>query len=187
MIRHLLARALVRLAGWLGRNPGAYTVFSSGSSRSRPPTPGELLAELKSTAWTGASLNAAVCASFPPRLYVRTAGGQPAPRVRTRALSAWEQRRLQQLPHTAGLVRRSERVEEVLDHPLLDLLASVNSYHNAFDIWEITTLSQETHGCAYWLLDPGPLGAPAAIWPLPPHLVTPWREPGGDRLIDAYL
>src|SRR5687768_5697698 len=120
MIRNLLARALVRLAGWLGRTPGAYTTFTSASTRSRAPTPAELLAELKSTAWTCASLNAAVCASFPPRLYVRTAG-QPAPRVRTRALSLWEQRRLLQLPHTAGLVRQSERVEEVLDHPMLDL------------------------------------------------------------------
>src|SRR5262245_18014534 len=134
MIRTLLARALVRLAGWLGRDPGAYTVFTSGPPRSRPPTPAELLAELKSTAWTCASLNAAVCASFPPRLYVRTAGGQPAPRTRTRALSAWERRRLGQMPHTAGLVRQSERVEEVLDHPLLELLARVNAFHNAFDV-----------------------------------------------------
>src|SRR5262245_61171082 len=133
--RSFLARALTRLAGWMA--PPLPRLGTGGipwpTNRPRPPTPLELLAELKSTAWTCASLNAAVCASFPPRLYVRTAGGQPAPRTRTRALSAWERRRLGQMPHTAGLVRQSERVEEVLDHPLLELLARVNAFHNAFD------------------------------------------------------
>ena len=48
--------------------------------RNRNPTPNELLAELKNTAWTCASINAAVCASFPPRLYVITDHGQPQPK-----------------------------------------------------------------------------------------------------------
>jgi hypothetical protein len=46
---------------------------------------------------------------------------------------------------------------------------------NAFDLWELATLAQEVIGCAYWLLEPGPLGVPDRIWPLASHLVTPYR------------
>lgn len=184
-IRTLLARSLTRLAGWfvppLSRS--ATSAPSPALNRSRSPTANDLLAELKATAWTCASLNAAVCASFAPRLYVRTKRGQPLARCVTRTLSANEERQLRALPALRG----TERVEEVLEHPMLDLLAQVNPVLNAFDLLEQTTLSQEVHGVAYWLLDRGPLGVPAAIWPLPAHLVTPWREPGSTQLVDAYV
>jgi hypothetical protein len=130
MIRGLLARALTRLAGWLA--PPLSRFGTNGmplqSSRQRPPTALELLAELKSTAWTCASLNAAVCASFPPRLFVRTAAGQPQARCLTRALPLADERRLRAFAHGAA------RVEEVLEHPLLDLLAQVNSTHNGLNL-----------------------------------------------------
>jgi hypothetical protein len=66
-----------------------------------------------------------------------------------------------------------ERIEEVTSHPLLDLLRQVNPVHNAFDLWELTTLYQEVIGIAYWLLEFGPLNTPVAMWPLPSHRVTP--------------
>src|SRR5687767_7869348 len=110
MLRALLARALTRLAGWM--SPPLPRLGAAGmplpSNRPRPPTALELLAELKSTAWTCASLNAAVCASFAPRLFVRTAAGQPRPRCLTRALSASDERRLR------GMRQGTSRVEEVL-------------------------------------------------------------------------
>lgn len=169
---------LTRLASWLAppapRAGGSLPV----PSRSRPATAGELLAELKNTAWTCASLNAAVCASFPPRLYLRSPAGATRSRWPTRSLAGVQARRF------SG----SGRVEEVTDHPLLDLLAQVNPIHNAFDLLEHTTLSQEVHGCAYWLIDATDLlGVPAAIWPLPAHLVTPWRDPDSANLVDCYL
>jgi hypothetical protein len=54
------------------------------------------------------------------------------------------------------------------------------------DLWELTTLYQEAHGCAYWLLEAGPLGPPAAIWPLPSHHVTPMRAHDSANIVDAY-
>ena len=56
--------------------------------------------------------------------------------------------------------KAADAIEEVADHPLLDLLRAGQPDHNAFDLWELTTLYQEVHGRAYWLLDPGPLGTP---------------------------
>ncbi|MFO0876492.1 MAG: phage portal protein [Gemmataceae bacterium] len=188
LIPRLVARTLTRLAGWLA--PTSAVPLSSAPpwpGRARVPTAADLLAELKSTAWTCATLNAAVCASFPPRLYVRTRAGQPAARCATRALSVPDERRMRALPHLASRTRGADRIEEVVEHPLLSLLAQVNPVHNAFDLWELTTLYQEVHGAAYWLIEPGPLGTPDAIWPLPSHLVTPLRDEGSHSLVDAYL
>ncbi|MGL4554568.1 MAG: phage portal protein, partial [Gemmataceae bacterium] len=171
MIRSLLRR----LGAWL--SPAPRPDFAAPSSlRSRSPTPADLLAELRDTAWTCATINAATCASFPPRLYVRTRPGQPPPRAATRAA-----------PH----VKSAERVEEVTAHPLLDLLRRVNPVHNAFDLWELTTLYQEAVGVAYWLLEFGPLDVPSAIWPLPAHRVTPtadgyaYRSATGEQRLPA--
>src|SRR4051794_23634665 len=85
--------------------------------RPRVPTPSELFAELKGTAWTCASINAAVCASLPPRLFVLTAPGQSRPRCLTRSLDV---RTLSRLTTVRGpaLSSPAAQIEEVLDHPL---------------------------------------------------------------------
>src|ERR1043166_8149141 len=51
-----------------------------------------------------------------------------------------------------------------------DAFRQVNPVHNSFDLWELTELSLEVAGCAYWLLDVDPiLNVPSAIWILPSH------------------
>src|SRR5437762_13835536 len=120
------ASVLRRLASWLavrsapaGLLGGQWsgTSFVDSYRRHRTPTPNELLAELKSTAWTCASINASVCASFAPRLYVTTQDGQPTPRCLTRALPAAVERRLRGAAHLPARHTRAARIEEVLDHP----------------------------------------------------------------------
>jgi hypothetical protein len=167
---------LARFRDWLLRKnvPPALTGpqwtgtrFVDAYKRNRAPTPNEIMAELKNTAWTCASINAAVCASFPPRLYVATRRGQSAPKCFTKALSRADEHRLREMPHLALHTRGIDQVQEVTDHPLLTLLAQVNPVHNAFDLWELTTLYQEVHGATYWFVDAGPLGTPRAVWLLP--------------------
>ncbi|HZY85517.1 MAG TPA: phage portal protein [Gemmataceae bacterium] len=196
MMRILLADTLARLAGWLRPKslPPALTGAQwSGTSfvdayrRNRNPTPNELLAELKNTAWSCASINAAVCASFPPRLFVVTRPGEQRAKCLTRALPRRTDRLLRDCPHLQLHTKSADRIEEVTDHPLLTLLARVNPVHNAFDLWELTSLYQEVHGGAYWYLDRGPLGTPQAIWILPSQNVTPRREPDSRNLVDYYL
>lgn len=156
MMQHFLRR----LAAWLSPSPRLDVPLPS-MQRVRNPTPTNLLDELRDTAWTCATINAATCARYPPRLYVRTRPGQSPPRVATRSA-----------PKFSGV----ERIEEVTSHPLLDLLRQVNPVHNAFDLWELTTLYQEVIGIAYWLLEFGPMNTPVAIWPLPSHRVTPTAD-----------
>jgi HK97 family phage portal protein len=187
---------LHRFASWLARktNPGVLTggqwsgtAFIDAYKRNRQPTPNELLAELKGVAWTCASINAAVCAAYPPRLYVTTHDRQPPPRCLTRALLPAEERRLRGRTDLPARLTKAAQVAEVLDHPLLTLLKQVNPLHNAFDLWELTTLYQEVHGSAYWYLAPGPLGIPAEIWVLPSQNMSPWRAPDSRNVVDAYV
>src|SRR5687767_14797626 len=141
-----MKRILHRLARWLARKTApAFLAPSSGPwpidayRRLRAPSGAELLAELKSTAWACASINAAVCAASPPRLYVHTGPGEPQPRCLTRSLEPNVLQRLR-TPHPQPLSpkgRGESMIEEVVDHPLLTLLQQVNPVHNQFDLWEL--------------------------------------------------
>jgi HK97 family phage portal protein len=190
-----LVQQTIALARALGAKnvPGALTGaqwtgtgYVDSWKRNREPSPNELMAELKGAAWTCASINAAVCASFPPKLYVGTFSDQPVPKCPTQPISPSVEKRLR---GTGGSPARHKamKLEEVVDHPVLDLLAQVNQIHNSFDLWELTTLYLEVHGRAFWYLDIDPaLGVPRAIWPLPAQNVTPRRAPGSGNMIDFY-
>lgn len=187
--------ALRRLAAWLlaKTTPPCLTGtqwtgtgFVDSFKRQRQPAPNELLAELKATAWTCATINAAVCASFPPRLYVTTAAHQPAPKCATKAISRHSERRLRSAPHLWPHTKTAWAIQEVVDHPLLTLLEQVNPIHNAFDLWELTTLYQEVLGSAYWYIERDVLGVPTEIWILPAQNVTPQRAPGSANIVDTY-
>jgi hypothetical protein len=163
------------------------TGFVDAYKRNRNPTPNELMAELKGTAWGCISINAAVCANYPPHLYVSTARGQPRPKCLTKALPPDVERRLRAAPHLARHTKAADAVEEVVAHPLLTLLRQVNPVHNSFDLWELTQTYLEVHGRAFWYLALNPaLGVPDEIWVLPSQNVTPKRQPDSRNLIDYY-
>jgi HK97 family phage portal protein len=186
---------LQRFARWLGKAaaPAAVlggnwtgTSFVDNFKRLREPRPNELLAELKGMAWTCISLNASTCASYPPRLYVITQHHQPRPRCPTKSLQPQVEQKLRANPRLPLHVKSAARIEEVTAHPLLDLLARPNPYHNQYDLWELTHVYLETLGRAFWSIDTGPLGTPTALWVLPAQNVTPRREPDSPNIIDAY-
>jgi len=194
-MRTTLANALSRLAHWL--HPKAVpqaligsqwsgTGFVDAYKRERNPTPNEQLAELKNTAFTCASINAAVCAAYPPRLFVATHPDQPEPKCLTRNLDRASEERLRKRRGLPAHITKARQLQEVLEHPLLTLLKKVNPMHNSFDLWELTTFYQEVLGSAYWALQFGPLGVPNEIWILPAQNVTPKREPNSTRIIDYY-
>lgn len=147
--------------------------------RLRDPSAWELLTELKNTAFTCASINAATCASYPPKLYVATRAGEPEPK-------GYPRKSIPESKKSAlAAVLKSERVEEVTDHPILRLLATANPEHNQHDLFELTTLYQEATGRAYWVIDFDPFGVPEALWPLPSHRITE-REIDGRIRVELH-
>jgi len=59
-------------------------------------------------------------------------------------------------------------VEEILDHPILDLLYKGNEYFIGSVVLQITQIHLDLVGEAFWLLEKNKLGQPIGIWPLPP-------------------
>jgi HK97 family phage portal protein len=194
-MRQYIANALIRLANLLGRKsaPSALTGTQwSGTQstdlyhRHRVPTANELLAELKNTAWTCASLNASVCAGYEPALYVITQHNQPVPKCQTKKLNRKQEEYLRDHPRWRMRTKDARLVEEVTAHPILELLGSPSAWLSSYDLWELTHLYQEVMGVAYWYLKPGPLGIPNEIWVLPAQNVTPVREANSLNIVDYY-
>jgi HK97 family phage portal protein len=166
------------------------TSYIDSFKKFREPTPNELMAELKNTAYACAYLNAAVCASNPPILYVASEQAQQAARCRTRPLTRRHELWVRSRPHLPINLRSAGRIEQVLSHPLLDLIQRPNPRDtnglNYFDLLELTDLYQEVHGRAYWVLSFDALGVPNEIWLAPPQNMTPKRHPGSRNLVDYY-
>jgi HK97 family phage portal protein len=104
------------------------------------------------------------------------------------ARKAWK--RLHEVMHLARRLKSAATIEEVTDHPLLNLLSSPTWPFNtlgAFDLWELTTLYQEVHGSAYWHLEyDAALNIPVRIWIMPSQNMTPIREPNSTNIVDYY-
>jgi HK97 family phage portal protein len=66
---------------------------------------------------------------------------------------------------------QGKEVEEVLEHPLIDLLEHVNPATEAFNLRYLTEQSQEATGNAFWWKCRGALGTPEELYFLYPQLV----------------
>src|SRR5262245_2427388 len=117
---HRLGRWLAgKTAPWsLGGTQWTGTGSVDSFKRVRNPTPNELMAELKATAWPCASINASVCAAYPPRLYVSTSRNQAEPKCAAKSISHEAENRLRAAPYLAGHTKSAQRIQEVVEHPL---------------------------------------------------------------------
>ena len=98
-------------------------------------TDAQLIAKIRGWSWTCIDRNAKACAQVPLRLYT-TSKTAVTKGIKTAPISKERHRFL----HTklAERVNISDRLEEITDHPILELLRSVNPNDNAFDLKEIT-------------------------------------------------
>jgi len=119
--------------------------------------------------------NVAAVAQVPLRLYV--AKGRSGLR-RTASTRPVEKRHKEWLFKQAGLLpilSNAVDIEEVFEHPWLDLMRTANPFHNGFELLQLTEQGLELTGNNYWYL-PG-TSVPEAIWPMAPHLVRILKDP----------
>ena len=76
-------------------------------------------------------------------------------------------------------------LEEINEHPFIDLTRNVNPYYNYFELKALTSLSMDVTGNAYWWIIKNPLGVPSLIWNLPAQ----WMRvvPSKDKFVEGYL
>ncbi|HQG06804.1 MAG TPA: phage portal protein [Anaerohalosphaeraceae bacterium] len=122
------------------------TLFNSCWQRAS--TPEELLEKNKSWVYACIQRNVAACSQVPLRLYKRSGAGGEG---NSRKLSISENERL--VRKLAEIAPATEKFDEILSHPILDLLRNVNPWQNAYDLKYITFSYLETLGRAFWYLE----------------------------------
>jgi len=123
----------------------------------------------KSWVYVCASKNSNAVAAAPLKLYVAKKKKSTKVIVKTTKIDKITEERLRKQGNLVSYFRKAEGMEEVVDHPVLDLFKNVNPMMNHFDLWDGTQLWLELTGNAYWYVYRDRLGVPAEIWPLPPQ------------------
>lgn len=136
--------------------------------------------------------NAAGMASVPLRLYVTTGAADSKQYkylrrgIDTRSVN--KARLVEMEKHNPLLAQRISKaveVEEVTQHPFLELWSAVNPFMNGFEMIELLDIYQELTGDAFLHLPPTPLGIPQELWVLQNQYVT--IVPDKKNFIKGYL
>ncbi|MGE5496602.1 MAG: phage portal protein [Syntrophothermus sp.] len=91
---------------------------------------------------------------------------------------------------TFRLYRESQRsgspiIEEILSHPVIDLIKSPNPYLSWYDLLYLTVQNMDIQGSFYWLKERDGLGVVRRIRPIFPHLITIIPDPA--EYIKCYM
>jgi len=132
----------------------------------------------KSWVYRCASLNATSVAQQKLKLYVRRPQkSRSVARVDFTPVSAKTYECYLRNPVLSHYIKKDVEIEEITEHPFLELMRNVNPQRNEFDLKNETELFLELTGNGYWLLIPSNIrGAsglriPAEIWVLPSQRV----------------
>lgn len=152
---------MAKVAGWNIQQ------FQSGKPYYPDVSYKELVKRYSSWVYTCAEKNAISCAQIPLRLYAAKPTKKTKALFPTRKVERKQLDYLSKSPSTQNYVRKAEEVEEVVEHPFLELLKSVNDFTNQFDLLELMFLYNELCGNAYWyIVKDNNIGVPTEIWPL---------------------
>lgn len=141
----------------------------------------------KYTSWVYAcaSKNAISCAQIPLRLYTTKAGGKTKCLFPTKSIPVGRMSYLLKSPTAFSYIRKANVIEEIVEHPFLDLMQNVNEFMNQFDLLEHLFLSQDITGNGYWvIIRQSPLNVPTEIWPMQPQFMKP--IPNKKNFIEAW-
>jgi len=138
-----------------------------------------LLNAYKSWVYVCASRNAATFAATPLRLFVAKPKSSTKLLAPTRSISKKHSLYLRSNPKIASLpqVVKAVEIEEITEHPAIDLMHNVNPFMNQSDLLELSDLYEELTGNSFWYIVKNALGVPAEIWPLPPDRVRIIPDP----------
>jgi len=121
--------------------------------------------------YVAATKNAQSAASVPLKLYVGKPTNTQIKSHPTKKITREKEAYIRDNPTLSNLsqVKKAVEIEEVLDHPILDLMRNVNNFMNYFSLFELTNLYEELCGNSYWYIVENKLGVPQEIWPMPPQ------------------
>lgn len=156
--------------------------FADSFMTKREPTKLQLIKRFQEWVFTCSNINAQAVASAPYHLYAKKSVATRKNRFPTKEVS------IPQLNWLSSNKFMSSRfggadIVEITSHPALDLLNTVNSLIDGFELFELTDLYQELVGSAYWFIPNNILGVPEAIWILPAHAVKTIQDKDTGEII----
>jgi len=143
----------------------------------------QMLEQYKGWSFIAARLNGESVASQQIHLYAVTRQNQD--RIKNFSTKEVDSKTVRRLIKEHPYVQQAEYVEEIFDHPALDLMYKVNDFSNYSDNFQLTQIYQDMTGNAYWFITKDTMGVPTGIYQLRPDLVK--VKSGKTRLIVGYL
>lgn len=132
-----------------------------------------MVQEYAGWAYACAQKTATTSAQVPLRLFRGVpANGKVRKRVRVRKVNKATKDRFFNDATLVHQMNKAVDIEEVLEHPWLDLQRTVNQDLNGFTLRQLTVLFKQVTGNAYWLVPKSPEGTPLGIWVLPSQFVS---------------
>lgn len=106
----------------------------------------------------------------------------------------WVARNFPEAPVKVEERQRDRSLEQLFDHPLLDLLDNPNPYYSGILMWMATLTDWNVHGNAYWLKVRSAAGQVVQLYYVPQNLIKPVADvreyiagyeydPGGSKKI----
>jgi len=155
-----------------------------GREHVRPDDMHSQVRAYSSWVYIAAQKNAIAFANVPLRLYVAKRTGSQKLLAPTKVVPPMLKQQMQRRASLAPWLAKAADVQEVQEHPLLELLKKVNPFNNGFELLFDTDLYQELTGNAYWYIVRDKLGLPAAIWSLPSQYM--YVIPSAEKYIAGY-
>jgi len=169
---------------------GTYTYAPAGAFRAkRPPTPIELVYSYRNAVQCVARIRAEAVSGHPLRLYTITdkSMGHKSSPYRTKALTRRQERYLSGEAHISKRLAGVDFVEEVTEHPILELFEWVNPWMNRSQLLELTQYYLDIVGINLWYLNRGTGGVPIELWPLPAWQVAVVPDYVGTDVIQRFV
>jgi len=197
-------RGLESVFSTSGARPSITDETAWGNSRSwgpgvgrskKPQTKEQFIEAFTSWVYICVKKNAQIVASVPLKLYVaKPQKGKKFYTVKTKAVSRERLKYLHKLSFLDSFLTKAEEVEEITEHPFLDLMKNVNPYHNDRDLKEFTTMFLDLTGECYWLIVKSRarvgkelIANPAQVYPIPSQYINPIPGKTLDKAIAGYL
>jgi HK97 family phage portal protein len=122
--------------------------------------------------------------AVPLRLYV-TKHSTKKSALACRPINKAAADRLMKKPGIENRLRKASSVEEVLEHPFLNIMRNVNPFFNRFDLIDHTVINLELMGNAYWYKRRDAFGLTRELWNIPAQYM--WIVPDKETFIKGYV
>lgn len=185
--RHSLAKTNVKKVEAKGygspySSGGSFPAYADSYRKQRSPTARVLVEEYEDVVYACANLNAQTLAATPLRLYLRTSKGQQNRFWQTKSLGKFQRDYLNKKLN----LNSGHKIEEVLDHPILDLLNNPNEDLDLYTLLKATQGFQEIVGTGFWYVPKDSLGRPQEIEYLNSQYVVMTRDTDGKPINYCY-